>query len=123
MNSKKIHFVIFLLYTIGANELHNIPFTSNEPRIEFYIDEDVYTSIIMNGVVGVGKGIGDEKDIIIRTSKMEAIKMLRNGDYVTESFANGGSSIELVAGKVTLFAKGYLSLYTGLTGEEADIEE
>jgi len=115
-------FVVFLLYSIGASELHNVIFTSNEPVIEFYIDEDAYTGVVRKGSVGVGRGVSDDEDIIIRTSKMEAIKMLRDGNYITESFANGGSSIELVAGKVTLFAKGYLGLYKDLTGEEADIE-
>jgi len=114
-------FVIFLLYSIGVNELHNVPFTSNEPVIEFYIDEDAYTAVVRKGSIGAGRGVSDDEDIIIRTSKVEAIKMLRDGGYVTRSFANGGSSIELVAGKVTLFAKGYLGLYTDLTGEEADI--
>jgi len=115
-------FVVFLLYSIGASELHNVPFTSNEPVIEFHIDEDVYTGVVRDGIVSVGRGVSDDEDIIIRTSKIEGVKMLRDGNYITESFVNGGSSIELVAGKVTLFAKGYLGLYTGLTGDEADIE-
>lgn len=43
--------------------------------------------------------------------------MIRDKNYVEESFRNGKSSIELVAGKTELFEKGYLALYTKITGK------
>lgn len=109
-------FVVYLLYSIGANELKNVPFTSNTPKIEFYIGDDVYNAEIVSGSVNAGKGAMDGEDIIIRTSAEEAVKMIRDKNYISESFSNGGSGIELIAGKTTLFTKGYLGIYTKLTG-------
>ncbi len=113
-------FVKYLLYSIGAAELKSVPFTSNKPRIEFYIDEDVYNAVVDKRVVKVYDGAIDDEDIIIRTSKEEAVKMIMDKNYVVVNFKSGGSSIELVASKTTLFAKGYLGLYSGLTGEELE---
>jgi len=107
-------FVIFLLYAIGANELHNPPFSSNRPQIQFYIGEDAYAATVEKGGIGVGKGVIDDHDIIIRTSKEEAVKMVMDSGYVIESFNSGGSSVELVAGKPELLLKGYLGLYDKL---------
>jgi len=43
--------------------------------------------------------------------------MINDKNYIEQSFKDGTSQIELVATKTTLFSKGYLSLYTDLTGE------
>ena len=44
--------------------------------------------------------------------------MIRNEGYIKESFKSGGSVMDPVASKIKLFSKGYLELYTDLTGEE-----
>ena len=65
------------------------------------------------------KDVGEieEEDVIIRTSKQEAAKMMKNEAYVEQSFEVGGSSLEMVAGKTELAAKGYLGLYSAMTGK------
>lgn len=110
-------FVSYILYSIGANQLHNPPLSSDTPKISFYIGEDVYNAEIIKGNVLVKKGQIDNADIIIRTSKLEGAKMMQGKSYVIQSFADGNSKIEMVAGKATLFTKGYLGMYQSLTGK------
>lgn len=113
-------FVLYLLYAIGANELHNPPLSGNTAKIELYVGEEVFSAEVVKGVVRVSKGVIDEEDIVIRTSKIEGVKMVRSRNYIGESFDNGGSSIELVAGKTSLATKGYLNLYKSLIGNELE---
>ena len=40
--------------------------------------------------------------------------MLKDKGYVISSFNSGKSSIELVAGNIELYSKGYLDLYNNL---------
>jgi hypothetical protein len=110
-------FVLYLLASIGAQKLHKVPLGSEPPKIEVYIDEMVFSAIIDKGAIGVGKGNIVSPDIRIKTSKIEGVKMLRNRSYINRSFENGNSKIELVAGKATLFGKGYLDLYKEVTGK------
>ena len=110
-------FVSYILYSIKAYNLHNPPLSSNDPRIEFKIDSDLYWAVIQNGVIQVSKTEMNSPDVIITTTKEEGVKMVQNKEYIQQSFSSGKSGIELLASKATLFAKGYLSLYTSLTGK------
>jgi hypothetical protein len=103
-------FVYYMLYSINAQNLRN-------PKIKFVIDNDVFSAVSNNGGLVVSKTDMPEEDIIIRTTKNEAVKMLRDKTYIATSFSDGKSSLEMVAGKVTLFSKGYLDLYKELTGK------
>ncbi len=110
-------FVYYLLYSINAYNLHNPPLSSDTPKIEIYVDSDVYNAEISNGEIYVAKGEISTEDIIIKTTKEEAVNMLQDKKYISQSFSSGNSQIQLVASKVTLFGKGYLSLYNQLTGK------
>lgn len=111
-------FVTYLLYSIKAHTfLHNPPLSKELPEIIVYVDELVYNSFVEDGIVKVGKGEIESPDIKIRTTKLEAVNMLRNKDYVKESFNSGKSGVELVAGKAVLFSKGYLNFYSELNGK------
>lgn len=110
-------FVYYLAVSIGAYNLHNPPLSSNKPKIEIFVGEERYNIVVRKGEIEVGSGGIEGEDILIRTSVEEAVKMMQDRNYVKESFLAGESSIELVAEKSTLFAKGYLGLYTELTGE------
>ena len=109
-------FVLFLLASIGAQNLHNPPLSSNTPKIEVYVDDIVFGAIVINGGLGIIKRSIKDPDIRIRTNKNEAIKMLRDRNYISESFRTGNSKIELLAGKTTLFTKGYLDIYNKIKG-------
>lgn len=116
-------FVRYLLYSIKANELHNPPLSSETPKINIFVDELTFSAEILENSITVTKSKFPASDINIRTTKDEAIKMLRQKDYVASSFNSGASQIELIASKTKLFSKGYLQLYTDLTGDEAQVEE
>lgn len=104
-------FVVYLLASIGANKLHNPPFSSDTPKIQLYVSDDIYRVEIKNSGFLIGRGNLENADIIIRTTKEEGVKMLRNKQYVKQSFVDSKSEIELVASKAKLFAKGYMNIY------------
>lgn len=110
-------FVYYLLSSIKAYNLHNIPLSSNYPRMETDVGGEIFNANVKNGVISVSRGEITNEDVVIRTTKEEAVLMLRDKNYVTKSFNDGKSSIELVADKTTLFAKGYLNMYNELTGK------
>ncbi|MCX8159246.1 MAG: hypothetical protein N3D20_03095 [Candidatus Pacearchaeota archaeon] len=109
-------FVFYLLYKIEAYNLHNPPLTKDLPKMEIIVGDDIYNAVIDGGRIFVGNGKIDKKDVVIRTTKEEIVKMMIDVNYVKKSFNDGKSSIKLVASKTTLFAKGYLNLYNKLIG-------
>jgi len=109
-------FVLYVLYSIKTNELHNPPLSSDQPKIGFKVDEDSYYATVKDGIISVKAGSISNPDIIITTTKEEAVKITANKEYVQQSFMDGKSEIELLASKTILFAKGYLGLYSELTG-------
>ena len=110
-------FVLYLLYSMKANNLHNPPLSSDVPRMEIVVDGETYNAVVKNGeIIVTGGHIGGE-DVVIRTTKEESVKMMQDRNYITESFRGGKSSIELVAGKTKLFSKGYLTLYNEIMGK------
>ena len=111
-------FVYYLLVSIKAYTLHNPLLSSDLPKIEIQVDEDVYYAKVSGGKINVRNGFIEDKDIIIKTTKEEAVKMIQNKNYVTESFKNGYSSVELVSNRLELYSKGYLDLYDELSGDD-----
>ena len=73
-------FIYYLLYSAGAYKLHSDPLLKETPRIEIFVDSEVYNAEISNGVIYVSLGEVENKDIIIRTTKIEAVKMLQEKD-------------------------------------------
>lgn len=110
-------FVYFLLYTIKAYNLHNSPLSSSTPKMEIRVGDVVFNAEIVKGRIYVGEGHLEKRDIIIFTSKEEAVKMLQDKSYVEQSFVDGKSSIEKVESQSVLFGKGYLNLYNEVTGK------
>ncbi len=110
-------FVYYLLYSVKAYNLHNPPLSSNTPKMEIVVSDVFYNAEIKNGEIIIKKGNIENPDGILSTSTEEAVKMVMDTKYIQESFGSGRSSVELKAEKATLFAKGYLGLYTELTGK------
>jgi len=109
-------FIYYVLYSIKAYNLHEPPLSSDKPKIAFYVENEAYNAIIDEGEILVSKGDLSGIDIIIRTTKEEAVKMIKDKDYIETSFRLKRSGLELVAGKTKLASKGYLQLYRQLTG-------
>mgnify|MGYP001605113491 CR=1 FL=1 len=112
-------FVLYVLYNLGAQNLHNPPLSSSNPKIEFDLEGEVYNAEVQSGNILVNRGGISDEDIRIYTQKVEIVKMIKDSKYVEGSFAQGKSKLELVAGKTTLFAKGYLQMYEKVTGKKA----
>ncbi len=107
--------VEYVSVVLKLYNLHNIPFTTITPKIQLYIDENAYYAEITKGNIIVKDGETNKKDIIIRTTHEEIFKMIEDENYAEESLSSGKTSIELIANKVILFSKGYLSLYEDLS--------
>jgi len=101
--------VILQLYN-----LHNIPFTQITPKIQVYIGQDAYNVEVTEGTIIIKEGEIQDADIIIRTTNEEALKISENGNYAKGSVSSGKTTIEFVASKIILFAKGYSTLYQEL---------
>lgn len=112
-------FIYYLLTGIGAQSLHNPPFSDNVPKIKIVVEKEIYSATVNDGKIGIKKKDISDPDIIITTTKAEAAKMIKSKSYISESFKNGGSGLELVAGKATLLAKGYMNIYKDITGKSA----
>ncbi|MDO8563408.1 MAG: hypothetical protein Q7R87_00175 [Nanoarchaeota archaeon] len=110
-------FVYYMLYQIGFYNLRENALTGDKPRILIYADEDFYSAEINKGEIIVSKEKIGNPDVIIWTSKLEGVLMLQDSNYVVKSFNEGKSKIELVADKSSLFSKGYLKIYSKLTGK------
>lgn len=109
--------VEYVLIGLKAYNLKSIPFKGETPKILFYIGDNPFGAEIVKGEIFVSKDLINKNDIIIKTSEEEAIKMALNKYYVLKSFEKGASKMELVAGKSTLFTKGYLDLYNTINGK------
>lgn len=112
--------VTSFLTNIGANNLQNPPFSGDTPKINVLIDSQEFQAEVIDKKLQVKMGLAQKPDIIIRTTREEAIKMFKDKNYISSSFGEGKSSVELMAGKPILFAKGYLGLYQKLTGKSAE---
>jgi len=91
--------------------LHSVPFTNINPKVQVNIDDTVYSLEIIKGDIFIKDGEIKNPDIILRTTHEEIFKMIEVNEYVSESVSSGKTSIEIVANKFVLFSKGYLSLY------------
>jgi len=120
------NYINYLLLSLGVGKLHKSYVGYGNPIIEFDLEGDLWGSEVIEGRLQTRKGEIDEEDLIIRMGKKEAVFALLSPDisgFLKDSVSNGNTGIELVAGKIELGSKGYLSMYKDLTGKEADVEE
>ncbi|MEK6826913.1 MAG: hypothetical protein AABX99_00315 [Nanoarchaeota archaeon] len=104
--------VILKLYN-----LHNIPFTSINPKVQVTIDSDSYYVEIVKGNIIIETGQIRNPDAKISTTREEILKIANNNDYATDSISSGETNIELTANKLVLFSKGYWGLYKEFKGK------
>ncbi len=107
-------FVFYLLANIGAYRLHSAPLSKELPLIEIAVEGKTYSASIDGEIILIGLGEILDEDIIIKTTKREAVLMMNDKSYIFNSFNSGKSEIILVASKTELAGKGYLSLYRDL---------
>ena len=114
------NYVNFILASLGVGKLHKSLIGFGNPSIEIVLDEDTWSSEINNGLI-TRKGSLEKEDLRISLSKQEAVKALLSPniqEFMKNSVRSGNTQIELIANKVELSSKGYISMYQDLTGEE-----
>jgi hypothetical protein len=99
--------------------LHEIPFFGIRPKIQVVIDNRSYNIEVRKGNIIIREGTIAKPDITLRTTYEEIFKMIENNNYAFESLESGRTSIEFVANKFILFAKGYLTLYNEFNKRES----
>lgn len=112
--------IVFILYTLEIDRLHNPPLSSNTPKLEVSVDNEVFSAEIKNGNIKIGREQLENKDLIIYFPRKEVIRVLNSTNpalVVEESVKSGKARIEVVADSFTLFSKGYLNLYNKFTGK------
>lgn len=108
--------ITYLLNEMGAYKLKS--YLGETPKIETDVDNEKFNSEIIDGKIITKKGAIDNEDLAITTSKEELIMMaVSSKEYIQGSVSSGLTGIEMKAGYSTLFAKGYLNLYTEITGK------
>jgi len=113
-------YINYILVALGVGYLHKSLLFEN-PLIEFDLGGEVWNSEIKGGAPSSQKGAIDNEDLRITISKQEAVKALLSEDieqFMKDSVADGDTGIDMVAGEVELFSKGYLEMYSELTGEK-----
>lgn len=118
-----INYINYLLAALGVNKLHKSLVGYGNPIVEFHLDNEVWSSEIIKGGLNTQKAPAQDLDLKIIISKQEAVLALLSPNieqFMKDSVYNGNTKIEMIAGKVELGSKGYLAMYTQLTGEEVE---
>jgi len=118
------NYINYLLAALGAGNLHKSLLYGN-PFIEFNLGDETWSSELVKGALNTKKQSIDNEDLIITISKQEAVQALLSPNieqFMKDSVNNGGTQIEMIAGKTELFSKGYLDMYSQLTGEVVAVE-
>lgn len=118
-------YINYLLVALGVNNLHKSYIGYGNPVVEFVVDDEIWTSELDNGLNTL-KGAGDNEDLRISVSREEAVNAILSSDieqFMRDSVADGKTRIEMIAGKVELGSKGYLTMYTELTGEVVELDK
>jgi len=117
-------YINYILVALGVHHLHKSILFEN-PLIEFVLGGDVWSSEIIDSMPDSKQEAIDNEDLRISISKEEAVKALLSENieqFMKDSVANGNTQIEMIAGQVELFSKGYLDMYKELIGEEIVVE-
>ncbi len=117
-------YIDYILVALGCGNLHKSPLFEN-PFIELDLDGEIWSSEIIKGQPNTKKGAIDKEDLRVSLSKEEAVKFILSEapeEFIKDSVSSGGTKIEMIAGKLELFSKGYLEMYTELTGEEINLD-
>lgn len=116
-------YINYLLAALGVNSLHKSLVGYGNPVVEFSVEGETWSSEIDNGGLLTQKSPAQDPDLRILISRQEAVQALLSPNiegFMKESVYNGNTQIELVSGKIELGSKGYLKMYTDLTGEEVE---
>jgi hypothetical protein len=112
-------YIIYLLVSLGANNLHKSYVGYGNAEVDIVMDNEIWGAIISDGLSVSRQRTGDP-DLRISMSREEAVRALLSSDvqqYMKESVNNGNTRLEQISNKVELASKGYLAMYSSITGE------
>lgn len=110
------NYINFLLAALGISELQKSSLGYGNPKIELILDNEVWNSEL-GDVFITSRGNSNDPDLRIRMKKEEAVIALLTPDikeYMKNLVQKGKIEIEMVAGKIELFSKGYLEMSKNL---------
>ena len=116
-------YINYLLVAMGVGNLYKSFIGYGNPRVEFVLDGEVWSTELTSEGFNTAQASIDDPDLRISMSKEEAIEALLATDavgFMKTSVSSGETQVEMIAGKVELGSKGYLTMYTELTGEEIE---
>lgn len=118
-----VDYINYLLVAIGVGNLHKSMIGYGNPKIEFVLGDEVWSTEITKNGFNTGQISIDDPDLRISMSKEEAVEALLATDaveFMKASVYSGETGVERIAGNVELGSKGYLAMYNELTGEEIE---
>ena len=118
-----VDYINYIMAALGVGKLHKSLIGYGNPVIEMNLNDEVWNSELKDGGLYSLQGDSDDEDLRVIMTKEEAVKALLSpdiGEFMKTSVYNRNTQIEMVAGKVELGSKGYLSMYSELTGESVE---
>ncbi len=112
-------YINYILIALGVSKLQTSPLGYGNPKIELHIDEEAWSSEVIDGELYTQKQFIDDEDAIIYMSKEEVVEALLSShlrNFMINSVKGGDTKIEMIADNTELFTKGYLKMYQELTG-------
>ncbi|MEK6914493.1 MAG: hypothetical protein AABW83_02475 [Nanoarchaeota archaeon] len=110
-------YIDYILLYLEIDELHKSNLGYGNPNIKFILDDESWNTEIANGILSTKKQQSNDEDMIIKTSRKEIINILLSENInlaIENSLKSKNIEIELVADKIELVSKGYLSMYNEL---------
>jgi hypothetical protein len=106
--------IAYLLSDIGAGKLHKNTLGFEKPIICIKTEKKDYLCTISK-TIDVKEQNCSKQDINIKTTNQEILNALSGNvkTYIKDSVLNEKTEVELVAGEIELFAKGYMEIYDG----------
>jgi len=115
-------YISYLLNSLGTSNLHKSNLGYGNPKIEIIMGQETWNSELGDTLI-IMKNPSDDPDIRVRMSKEEAVRALLSPDikqYMKDDVTLGKIQIDMIAGKVELYSKGYLEMYNKLTQKNSD---
>jgi hypothetical protein len=104
------------LIALGVGNLKSMIGCGN-PVVELVLDNEIWSSELKDNALYTQKAPNEQKDLIIKMSKQEAVKAILSEnikEFMKSSVSNGNTGLEMISGKACLLAKGYLEMYEKL---------
>ena len=118
-----VDYINYIMAALGIGKLHKSLMGYGNPVIEMNLNDEVWNSELKDGGLYSLQGDSDDEDLRVIMTKEEAVKALLSSDiagFMKNSVTEGNTKIEMIAGKIELGSKGYLEMYSELTGESVE---